>query len=331
MKHLFIILSFGLTLTIFSGCGALYGGHISDCQKHTPARDEPKRQIRPAALVFDILSSPIIALPIDFATGGIYKPCSLSHKVQDSLDSAKEQQHIRINGRDKFLTLFNDPFQGLFCEDMNIGIEHPFTKNFTLGFDFATVHPIGAFYVNPLSYAQRDWPGTVYYGTDMKLEFKYFLNKRTPSYIGLNMEYKKLWYNNVPFIDERADPYLTSDDGYEDVYQYTRDERTKVWGLDLIYGREFALIHKSLMIDYFFGLGIRSKYRNINTYAISASLQEEGAFVSQIPVNGFVTSGNSAVNTVMFTPIFGIKMGLNTFKKKQDNFGLSIGQRDSQN
>lgn len=58
-----------------SSCGVLYGGKITHCQAQKPKADEPKREIRPAAFTFDLLFFPIISLPVDFATGAIYKPC----------------------------------------------------------------------------------------------------------------------------------------------------------------------------------------------------------------------------------------------------------------
>jgi len=59
---------------IISSCGVMFGGKLTDCQKQKPVTG--KRQIRPAALMFDILSPYwFISLPVDFTTGGIYKPC----------------------------------------------------------------------------------------------------------------------------------------------------------------------------------------------------------------------------------------------------------------
>jgi len=324
MKRIASLLFVLMTTTLISGCGAIFGGHIGYCQKHADIKGVPARQIRPVALGFDILTLPfmIIALPVDFATGGIYKPCSLPTEVVDSLDKRKELHRERTSARDKFLTILNDPLQGLFCEDENIGIEHPFTKNFTAGLNYANVHPIGFFYVNPLSPAQRDWPGTVYYGNSIKLELKFFNNKKPSTYVGLNFEYKSLWYNNVPFFDQ-----VPSSGTDPEVALYTRNEKAKVFGLDFVFGHEQAILHKTIMIDYFIGFGFRDKFRNISTYDASAHLTQ-GSDI-QVPLNGFVTDGNSTANIFLPTPIIGLRIGINVFKKKQDKFGLRIGQNET--
>ncbi len=78
MKTLSII-TIGLVILISSGCGTLFGGHISDCQKHKP--EKGGREIRVAALVGDIIVQPcLLWLAIDFADGAIYKPCSTDKK-----------------------------------------------------------------------------------------------------------------------------------------------------------------------------------------------------------------------------------------------------------
>ena len=70
MKKLLLIITCTIVL---SSCGVLFGGRISQCQKKKP--DTGHREIRPFALVGDIIWFPYITLPIDFATGAIYRPC----------------------------------------------------------------------------------------------------------------------------------------------------------------------------------------------------------------------------------------------------------------
>jgi hypothetical protein len=72
MKKLFILIFCAVALT---SCGTIYGAKITDCQKTKPIAGQKQREIRPAALIFDIVFAPVISLPIDFSTGGIYKPC----------------------------------------------------------------------------------------------------------------------------------------------------------------------------------------------------------------------------------------------------------------
>lgn len=78
MKKTIAILLVAATFTLTS-CGTIFGGKISSCQATKPNKEkgEAQRQVRPAALIFDIFGFlPGIALIIDFADGGIYKPCT---------------------------------------------------------------------------------------------------------------------------------------------------------------------------------------------------------------------------------------------------------------
>jgi hypothetical protein len=56
-----------------SSCATVFGGHITQAQKHTPLPGEPKRELRVGALVADVLLF-WPSLGIDFATSAIYKP-----------------------------------------------------------------------------------------------------------------------------------------------------------------------------------------------------------------------------------------------------------------
>ncbi len=61
-----------------SGCATLYGGRISDCQRHRPPQGQPSRKIRGAAATCDIVFGIFlfeVPIGIDFLTGAIYKPC----------------------------------------------------------------------------------------------------------------------------------------------------------------------------------------------------------------------------------------------------------------
>lgn len=63
------VVSIGLIQT---SCGTLLGGRVQSCQKIKPGIDH--RELRPWAFAGDLLLAPV-ALPIDFSTGAIYKPC----------------------------------------------------------------------------------------------------------------------------------------------------------------------------------------------------------------------------------------------------------------
>jgi hypothetical protein len=74
-----LILSMAVTAVLFSnsGCGTVFGSHISDCQKHKPATGS--REVRVGALIGDIFTGGIWII-IDLADGGMYKPCTDNDK-----------------------------------------------------------------------------------------------------------------------------------------------------------------------------------------------------------------------------------------------------------
>lgn len=57
-----------------SSCATVFGGRVTAAQKHKPQSGEPTRQVRVGALIADILLFPLVSIPVDFATGAIYKP-----------------------------------------------------------------------------------------------------------------------------------------------------------------------------------------------------------------------------------------------------------------
>jgi len=79
LKKVFLVVSSAI---MFSSCGLVFGGRLTKCQWEKPEGE--KRKIRPAALIGDIISGPfmIIALPVDFATGGVYRPCNYTKSVK---------------------------------------------------------------------------------------------------------------------------------------------------------------------------------------------------------------------------------------------------------
>lgn len=60
-----------LTLTI-SSCASIFPPKATDYQKTKPAPGQPKRELRVGWMVWDCLL--LLPLPVDFATGKIYKP-----------------------------------------------------------------------------------------------------------------------------------------------------------------------------------------------------------------------------------------------------------------
>lgn len=78
MKKLFSTLLprkalFALILIGCAGCGTIWGGKITDCQKHKPT-DGTHRQVRTGALIGDICTGGLWLI-IDASDGGLYKPC----------------------------------------------------------------------------------------------------------------------------------------------------------------------------------------------------------------------------------------------------------------
>jgi hypothetical protein len=84
LKYVSLVLVFAGSL-FCSSCGTICGGAITECQKRGPAQGGIHRQIRPAALIFDILTFPVIGLVIDFVDGAMYVPCNI--------DNGKPQPH----------------------------------------------------------------------------------------------------------------------------------------------------------------------------------------------------------------------------------------------
>lgn len=81
-----------LVALAFCGCGTIWGGRITDCQKHKPT-DGTHRQLRPAALVFDIIALPpfnLVWTGIDFADGAIYKPCKPKEEIHIITNTGKK-------------------------------------------------------------------------------------------------------------------------------------------------------------------------------------------------------------------------------------------------
>ena len=78
MKSIRTYYLLALTALMLSGslasCATVFGGRVTANQKRKPQPGEPVRQVRVGALIADILLFPLISIPVDFATGAIYKP-----------------------------------------------------------------------------------------------------------------------------------------------------------------------------------------------------------------------------------------------------------------
>src|SRR5579863_4368312 len=114
MKNLISTSLISLAL-LQSGCGTIFGGRISECQSHRPPTGQPKRAIRPAAIIFDLLTVYVapISLGIDFITGGMYKPCeyvTITPKTnnQDTGDTRVKSQIVMVDSKPKGTVSYMD-------------------------------------------------------------------------------------------------------------------------------------------------------------------------------------------------------------------------------
>ncbi|HEV7351206.1 hypothetical protein [Telluribacter sp.] len=74
-KKLFLPAMVALMLAgSMTSCATVFGGKVTESQKRRPAPGEPRREMRIGALVADILLFPLISIPVDLATGAMYKP-----------------------------------------------------------------------------------------------------------------------------------------------------------------------------------------------------------------------------------------------------------------
>lgn len=74
-KQFTLLMLAGLLLAgSLSSCATVFGGRVTDAQKRKPMPGEPQRRVRAGALIADIMLFPLISIPVDFATGAIYKP-----------------------------------------------------------------------------------------------------------------------------------------------------------------------------------------------------------------------------------------------------------------
>lgn len=78
MKSLRQITLLALATLLLAGsltsCATVFGGRVTESQKRRPAPGEQRRQVRAGTLIADILLFPLVSIPVDFATGAIYKP-----------------------------------------------------------------------------------------------------------------------------------------------------------------------------------------------------------------------------------------------------------------
>jgi hypothetical protein len=288
-KPLFILLIASITL---SGCGAVFGGRLTDCQKNKPAPGQPRRQIRPAALIADIIWL-IPALPVDLISGGIYMPCkdSLQIKQASKDDSIERQSHFSVS---------TDLAQcGMF--QPNIGIEYR-KGTLAFGLNVGYVFPLGYDSVNFLANGQYKLPAPIYYGEAVRLYFKHY-SSGSPFYWSVQAVVKDLWYNNRGFSDHY---YVGSNDNPL-IINYTMSEKATVLGIEALVGYD-ARLGNHFRIDCFGGLGFHERIR---VYDITWSSAD--TWLQRFPQ---YTPGTYHDNIGYPTPVFGLKLKYSFIRKK---------------
>lgn len=236
---------------------------------------------------------------IHYSSGERYSPNRVVEPIVDKT----------ISAHNKWFSIYNEPMDNFFCESANIGIEYPICRRITLGINFAVSQPQSDYYVNPLSSAQANWPGTIYYGYAWRFNCKLFDKNKAARYTAFQFVVKSLWYRDVEFYDQ---PSEYGDNG---VY-YTRNEDETVFGLDIVRGHEYSIIHDAILIDYYYGIGFCNKLRHIDTWDISSP------FIGAVDD---ISYGYSFQNKILPTPILGIRIGFNFYKRPNKKFPVIIG------
>ncbi|HLG33278.1 MAG TPA: PEGA domain-containing protein, partial [Bacteroidia bacterium] len=134
----------------------------------------------------------------------------------------------------------------------------------------------------------NNFPVGVYNGFVGRVYYKwYFINDKV-RYISSLFIFKDIHYDNASFVDQiRPFEWIV----------YERSEKTKVFGLELLYGRENYLT-KHIFLEFYGGIGARIRKRNYNTTKIWPSNAE-----SVIPLGEFTR------NQFFPTIHLGVKVG----------------------
>jgi hypothetical protein len=288
-KPLFILLITAITL---SGCGDVFGGDISSCQRHAPAPGQPERKVRPAALIADLVCFPfeIISLPIDLISGAMYVPCE-----KDSASKATLQTRIVKDTliQKKYFTVSIDVAQYVMLQP-NIGIEYR-RNNLEFGLNFGLVFPWRDS-VNILANGQYKWPAPIYYGEAFRAYCKFYNPKKIHRYWAVQAVVKTLWYHNRGFMDQP--------DGDESQVYYTMSENATVLGIDVLNGKECRMSDE-MHLDIFWGVGFHDRLR---TFEVTKS--SDGGPGSYLPLGtykGYID---------YLTPVFGMKLGFSFLHKQ---------------
>ncbi len=157
---------------------------------------------------------------------------------------------------------------------------------------------VGVIYANPtfkvfiLSPDQGTYPGTVWNGMVFRADYKHCWVNQLKKYWEVQVIYKTLSYHNQSFVNWIDD----------NPYDFSRNEKAYLIGLDAINGRHFLKYDSHLNLELFWGIGARYRKRNYSNLSTNVPFA--------YPLGSFT------LEQFYPTLIFGFKVGFNCFLKK---------------
>jgi hypothetical protein len=168
---------------------------------------------------------------------------------------------IYPQNKEKSITLSYNVLK-TFTNEYSINTEYRINKHHSFGLTLGKVHDNPDHYVFILSTSQNNYPGLVYKGFVTRATYFYYLNSKDfyGFYIGPQLLFKSLYYNDITFEDSWGDPGSNI---------YVRNEKAHLYGLDFVLGWNFyigpAIFPVSIYLNINCGFGLRYRHRNINT------------------------------------------------------------------
>ncbi len=255
-----------------------------------------------------LLFTALFYLPVSFLGAQIHDSLSLNNSISVPVPEQKQTNKKDVGT----ITVSTDLLQYILLQP-NINIEYCWNR-MAIGIYGGIIQPDLVFQVNPLANGQYTMPGTVYSGEAFKAYFKYYGKKRANTYWCLQLECKPERYNNVSFMD-------ILNNGQEYPYQamydnYTINEKTTVWGIDLLHGHQIDLLN-IIRFDLFYGFGVHDRVRNYNVTSSTLTYSNQwGSGPYNYSYPGYLIPGTYIGYVCYFTPVVGIRVGLfNSIKK----------------
>lgn len=109
-------------------------------------------------------------------------------------------------------------------------------------------------------YIYQNYWNPLYNGVTAGFVSKYYLSEKRKSFLEADLFYRFWWFNNKDAIFDNVEGYR---------FEGTRTERQYIAGLKLLFGSSKKLPSKSRyqpFLDTYFGLGVRYKYYQFETY-----------------------------------------------------------------